>query len=164
MTIPCSNPPSLLIPIDSGNESCPRFLLLKPPGMLYLPPLFPSLPAARLLRIELEISQLPPATPSNSGEFPFFLYPYLAPFNCISHADPPRHDDLLACALEPRVVLAEILLSATSTPVRNSRATRGPRARKLRHLDVLDLLHLLVRSPPPKTLWNHHPRSRPNRR
>jgi hypothetical protein len=63
---------------------------------------FPSLPAARLLGIELEISQLPLATPSNSGKLPFFRYLYPVPFNCISHAEPPRHDNLLSCALEQR--------------------------------------------------------------
>jgi hypothetical protein len=83
-------------------KAAPISSYLNPQERSTSPPLFPSLPAARLLGIELEISQLPLVTLSNSGEFPFLLYPYLAPFNYISHADPPRHDDLLACALGQR--------------------------------------------------------------
>jgi hypothetical protein len=50
VTSPCSNPPSLLIPIDTGNESCPHFLLLKPPGTLYLPTSFPLSPGRQAAR------------------------------------------------------------------------------------------------------------------
>jgi hypothetical protein len=83
-------------------KAAPVSSYLNPQARSTFSPPFPSLPAARLLRIELEISQLPPATPSNSGELPFFLYLYPVPFNCISHAEPPRHDKLLACTLGQR--------------------------------------------------------------
>jgi hypothetical protein len=103
MTSPCSNfPPLLIFPLIRAMKAAPVSSYLNPQARSTFSPPFPSLPAARLLGIELEISQLPPATPSNSGKLPLSLYLYPVPFNYISHAESPRHDDLLTCALEQR--------------------------------------------------------------